>query len=82
MKCAKFRKLLIPYTEGSLPEELSASIERHLVGCESCARELRSLTCTVDVLKQLDYPAMEPAVDLRSREIGRASCRERVYACV
>lgn len=67
MKCARFRKLLIPYAEGSLRAESTASLEQHLAECGSCAAELRSLTCTVDVLKRVDYPAFEPALDLRSR---------------
>jgi hypothetical protein len=73
MKCSRFRKLLMPYAEGSLPEEISDSMEQHLAECESCARELRSLACTVGVLKQVEYPAMEPAADLRSRVLAQIS---------
>lgn len=70
MKCTKFRKLLIPYTERSLSEEKAEALEQHLAECESCAAELRSLTCTVDVLKKVDYPTFEPAFDLRSRVLA------------
>lgn len=73
MKCSEFRKLLMPYADGSLPEEMSDSMERHLAECESCARELRSLACTVGVLKEIEYPAMEPATDLRSRVLAQIS---------
>lgn len=70
MKCTRFRKLLIPYAEGSLPAESAASLEQHLAECGACSAELRSLTCTVDVLKKVDYPAFEPAFDLRSRVLA------------
>lgn len=73
MKCTRLRKLLMPYAEGSLPKAMAESLEHHLAGCESCSRELRSLTCTVDVLKRVEYPVMEPAADLRSRVLAQIS---------
>lgn len=71
MKCKRFRKLLIPYSEGSVSPPLSESLEQHLAECEECARELRSLTCTADVLRKIDYPAFEPAADLRNRVLAQ-----------
>lgn len=71
MKCNRFRKLLIPYSEGSVSPPLSESLEQHLAECEECARELRLLACTADVLRKIDYPTFEPAVDLRSRVLAR-----------
>ncbi|MBP6964154.1 MAG: zf-HC2 domain-containing protein [Armatimonadetes bacterium] len=71
MKCSKFRRLLIPYSEGSLPAEKALSMERHLALCEECSRELRSVTCTADALRQAEYPGLEPAADLRSRVLAQ-----------
>ncbi len=63
----------MPYAEGSLSKEIADSLDQHLAECESCARELRSLACTVGVLKQVEYPAMDPAIDLRSRVLAQIS---------
>lgn len=71
MRCAKFRKYLIPYAEGSLPPQLLERVERHVTACGSCAQELSSLSQAVEALRQADYPAMEPAPDLRSRVMAQ-----------
>ena len=71
MKCTRFRKHLIPYAEGTLHEQLSKPMEEHLSACESCARELQEIAQTVDALKRTEYPAMEPASDLRSRVMAQ-----------
>jgi hypothetical protein len=67
MRCTRIRKYLIPYAEGALPERLSGTVEGHVAKCASCARELRELAGVVDVLRSTDYPALEPASDIRSR---------------
>ncbi len=71
MKCSRLRKHLIPYVEGSLPAHLRERLERHLATCGSCAQELRLVSDTVEALQQADYPAMEPAPDLRSRVMAQ-----------
>lgn len=70
MKCNRFRKLLIPYSEGSLPEERATPLQRHLSECDACASELQAITCTADVLRKADLPVFEPAADLRSRVLA------------
>jgi len=71
MRCTHFRKRIMPYIEGTLPERLQKLTEEHIAACESCARELAELTQTVHALRQAEYPAMEPALDLRSRIMAR-----------
>ena len=71
MRCTRFRKRIMPYIEGTLPERLQKQTEEHIATCESCARELAELTQTVHALRQAEYPAMEPAFDLRSRVMAR-----------
>jgi len=71
MKCIRFRKHLLPYAEGVLSERLLKRLEEHLAACDSCTRELDEIARTVIVLRQTDYPQMEPAFDLRSRVMAR-----------
>jgi len=71
MKCIRLRKHLLPYAEGVLPERLLKRLEEHLAACDSCTRELDEIARTVSVLRQTDYPQMEPAFDLRSRVMAR-----------
>ena len=71
MKCNRYQKYLIPYAEGALSGKLLKSVEKHLTACESCSEELAELRQTVDVLRQTEYPAMEPAGDLRSRVMAQ-----------
>lgn len=71
MKCTGFRKLLIPYAEGSLGEGKARAVAKHLAECESCAAELRSLNCTADLLRTTEYAAIDPAADLRSRVLAQ-----------
>jgi hypothetical protein len=82
MKCRHFRKYLIPYTEGSLPEPLCAAVEEHVSACRACAEELECVTRMADVLKSADYPAMAPAVDLRSRVMSRVAVEPPVTSPV
>lgn len=79
MKCERIQIYLIPFTEGTLPEKLSRLVQDHLGVCETCSREVEDLKRTVDVLKHTEYPAMEPAFDLRSRVMSQIA-REPVTA--
>ena len=71
MKCTRYQKFLMPYAEGTLQARLIKPLEEHLAGCESCSMELAQLRQTVNVLRQTEYPTMEPAFDLKSRVMAR-----------
>lgn len=71
MKCNRYQKYLIPYAEGALSGKLQKFVEKHLSACKLCAEELIQVRRTVDVLRQTEYPAMEPAFDLRSRVMAK-----------
>jgi hypothetical protein len=73
MKCARLKKYMIPYVEGSLPGRLRGPMDAHLSACEPCRRELDELAQTVGVLRQAEYPAAEPAFDLRSRVMAQVA---------
>lgn len=71
MKCNRFRKYLIPFSEGTLPEHLSESLRAHVASCIDCAHELEEIQGMVQVLQNSSYPSIEPSVDLRSRVMAR-----------
>jgi anti-sigma factor RsiW len=52
----RYREDLAPYALGALTELEHSALERHVMGCEECARELEGLRRTVDLL-----PAAVPA---------------------
>lgn len=71
MKCAKFKKYMIPYAEGTLSERQSSLMEEHLASCQSCSREFSEIAETIDVLRATDYPSLEPAVNMRGRVMSQ-----------
>lgn len=71
--CFRYRKLLIPYSEGGLNADAAAKVERHVAGCSRCAAELEMIRCVVRVLDTADMPAREPAHDLWAKVSARIS---------
>ena len=71
MMCYRYRKLLVPYSEGTLDERSARGLERHLERCASCAEELRVLRVVSGALRAVDQPAMEPAPDLWEKVSAR-----------
>ncbi|MHB0998343.1 MAG: zf-HC2 domain-containing protein [Armatimonadota bacterium] len=71
MSCKHYKNLLVPFAEGTLPEKLTDQVDDHVSTCDECSRELDELTQTMNILGETDYPAMEPAFDLRSRVMAR-----------
>lgn len=52
VRCASGVELLAEYLEGVLPAEVSASLERHVVGCERCRAFLESYRATPRILRE------------------------------
>ena len=73
--CVNLLGSLSEYIDGELNPELCAEIEKHLAGCEDCRVVLNTTKRTIDLVHA---PIEKPAIPDDVREIGRASCRERV----
>ena len=71
MMCFRYRKLLVPYSEGGLDARTRARVERHLGLCKSCAADLRAIQSVRQALTRSDNPAMEPAPDLWAKVNAR-----------
>jgi len=69
MNHPEVRKRMGAYLQGDLDLAQRALFDAHLDGCEACARELRALRRTVDVLH--DLPAPEPPPNLADRIVAR-----------
>ena len=63
--CAEIRTLLADMVDDAIDPILRGSVERHLSGCPECAREVRALRHTRDLLRML--PPMRLGEDRRSR---------------
>lgn len=57
MRCEELRGLLDLYLDGELPEESARRIDRHLLRCQGCAYEARTLEQTVAMLREAVSPA-------------------------
>ncbi|HUW70862.1 MAG TPA: zf-HC2 domain-containing protein [bacterium] len=68
------RELLSALVDGEVPSPWSDAIERHVHGCESCAREVASLRHTHDLFAA-DIVAMDSAA---ARASGRVAERLRL----
>lgn len=71
INCIIYRRLLIPYSEGSLDERRRARMERHISGCERCRAELEMIRSVSGALRCVESPAMEPAHDLWAKVSAR-----------
>lgn len=71
MLCFRYRKLLIPYSEGALSAGVAAKVERHVAKCSCCAAELDMIRSVVCALGNADVPAKEPANNLWARVSAR-----------
>jgi hypothetical protein len=86
MDCKHFRKHHLAYLDDTLPGDLMAGLQRHVLVCDGCAAHdalvRRSLMVVHSVVHRL--PALEPNAEFRSRLRARlAECRaERTAASV
>ena len=58
MNCEKVRSLLSAYLDRELDYHELRQVELHLLDCESCQEECRSLRATKDLLGMLDTPEL------------------------
>ncbi|MHB1456936.1 MAG: zf-HC2 domain-containing protein [Armatimonadota bacterium] len=71
MSCNKYQEYIIPYAEGTLSTDIMEEMAAHLFACPECRRELDEIIDTIGILKETEYPQMEPAVNLRSRVLAQ-----------
>lgn len=64
MWCFRYRRLLIPYSEGELGERARRAVERHLSTCRGCAADPEEIRTVSGALRSADLAAAEPAADL------------------
>lgn len=71
MLCFRYRKLLIPYSEGALDAASREKVRRHLRECEACASDLAAIQAVSIALRDAEEPVVEPAADLWARVSAR-----------
>lgn len=71
MLCFRYRKLLIPYSEGGLDDWARERVERHILRCRHCERDLRAIRRVSSALIESEQPSVEPAPDLWARVNAR-----------
>lgn len=71
MLCFRYRRLLIPYSEGELGTKAARKVKRHLVKCARCRTELDGIRLVAGALCDTAAPAMEPADDLWAKVSAR-----------
>lgn len=70
MSC-RLEQQLGPYLEGELPADACRRVEQHLESCADCARVLRELRATVELLRLVPEPL--PAPELRHAVMDRVA---------
>lgn len=70
MRCEEVLGLLDLHLDSELTEEINRKIERHLLRCQSCAYEARTLEQTRAMLREA-VPMEEPAPGFRERTAAR-----------
>lgn len=67
MLCFRYRKLLVPYSEGVLDPMVTSKVEKHLASCTACRAELECVKSVSGALRGDEEPAIEPSPDLWAR---------------
>jgi anti-sigma factor RsiW len=75
MDCAQAQPLLLDFSRGRLSPELTAEVERHLAGCESCRVQVERERALDTALKLLPRPPLPES--LASRLSGPSRWRPR-----
>jgi len=70
MNCDELKGLLDLYLDGELPDETARQVDRHLMRCQPCAYEVRTLEQTRALLREAVAPA-EAAPAFRERATAR-----------
>src|SRR5258708_14406909 len=68
--CKDIPQLANMHVDGELPEELQIQIERHLLQCQGCAFEVRSIEQTKSMLAE-SFPRQESPASYRERALAR-----------
>ena len=55
MSCEEFKPMMMAYIDDELPDEDRRRFERHLEGCESCARELSEFASLKEELAMVKF---------------------------
>lgn len=71
MLCFRYRRLLVPYSEGELDQRLREKLERHLAVCADCALDLGAIRSVFGALSRAEQPSVEPAPDLWAKVSAR-----------
>jgi anti-sigma factor RsiW len=72
LTCQRFDELLADGDVGGLRPDERLLFERHLVECAACARRLRELTLTTEILKGIwSHEEREPHAALREPLVQR-----------
>ena len=67
MFCFRYKKLLMPFSEGALDTGAADRLNKHLASCARCREELAAISAAAQTLRAAEIPAMEPSGDLWSR---------------
>ena len=70
MNCKELSELIDLYSDGELPEEVGARVDRHLIQCPDCAYAARSVEQSRALLRQAFAPE-EPSPSYRERAEAR-----------
>ena len=70
MTCEELKGLLDLYLDGELPEESVRQVDRHLMRCQSCAYEVRTLEQTRAMLRE-SVETAEASPGFRERATAR-----------
>lgn len=70
MLCFRYKKLLVPYAEGTLDEQTHERMRMHIERCKRCAAELHTIESMSKALCQA-APQVEPAEDLWTKVSAR-----------
>lgn len=70
-ECKELFERLSEYIDGELPQDLCSHIEGHMEDCPPCVAFLRSLRQAVDLVGDLEAPAMPDEVRGAVREAWR-----------
>lgn len=75
MDCKQFRKHHLAYLDDTLPGEVMASAQRHVMQCDGCAAHDTLVRRSLMVARSL--PTLEPSADFQQKLRARlAQCRE------
>ena len=61
MSCRRFRKSLIEYVDGELPDARAEEVRKHVEGCETCKAAVEKLEFSSSALASLDPVGMPEA---------------------